>query len=66
MPNLGILGKKVENNFVILKSVPSNLSNSNISWKNENALIWDQKMPYLGIFGLEILKNHCQLQNSVK
>ena len=23
-------------------------------------------MPYLGIFGLEILKNHCQLQNLAK
>ena len=37
MPYLGIFVLEFENNIVIFKSTPSNLSNSKISRKNENA-----------------------------
>ena len=45
-----------------LKSVPSNLSNCKISWKNKHSLIWDQKClnlaPKMPYFGLELKKKN--------
>ena len=43
MPYLRILGQEFKKTMSYLKSIPSNLPNCEISWKNKNAQILDQK-----------------------
>ena len=45
-----------------MKSAPSNLSSCKISWKR-NCLKCLPKMPYLGIFWIELKKNCCHILN---
>ena len=63
------LGSNLKTILSYLKSAPSNLSNCKISQRNKMPKFGTKKsifgyfwprMPYLGIFGLEFLKDYCQ------
>ena len=54
MPDLCIFGLEFQNNIVIFEISTSNLSNCKI-WRKK-CLNLRPKMPYLGIFGLELKK----------
>ena len=58
MPYLGVLDSNFEKPLLYLKSTPLSLPYCKVWCKRQKSLNLGPKMPYLGIFGLEVENNN--------